>query len=73
MYNDFLHDCKNEIYGVGDTVHYINKKGELCYGVVTRIRVEIDYKTLQNVKKVKVNYANLKKIEQKIKKEIQDA
>lgn len=69
MYNDFLHDCKDQIYGVGDTVYYINKRGEVCVGVVTRIRVEIDYKTLQNVKKVKANYTDLKKI----KKEIQDA
>lgn len=69
MYNDFLHDCKDQIYRVGDTVYYINKRGEVCVGVVTRIRAEIDYKTLQNVKKVKANYANLKKI----KKEIQDA
>ena len=69
MYYDYLHDCKDQSYGVGDTVYYINKRGEVCVGVVTRIRVEIDYKTLQNVKKVKANYANLKKI----KKEIQDA
>lgn len=69
MYNDYLHDCKDQIYEVGDTVYYINKRGEVCVGVVTRIRVEIDYKTLQTVKKVKANYADLKKI----KKEIQDA
>lgn len=69
MYNDYLHDCKDQIYEIGDTVYYIDKKGELRVGIVTRIRVEIDYKTLQNVKKVKANYADLKKI----KKEIQDA
>ena len=69
MYNDFLHDCKDTIYEVGNDVYYIDKKGNLCTGKVTRIRVEIDYKTLQNVKKVKVTYTDL----DKIKKEIQDA
>ena len=69
MYNDFLHDCKDTIYGVGNNVYYIDKKGNLRTGKVTRIRVEIDYKTLQNAKKVKANYTDLKKI----KKEIQDA
>ena len=69
MHKDYLHDCKDDLYAIGGAVYYINKRGEVCVGVVTRIRVEIDYKTLQNVKKVKANYANLKKI----KKEIQDA
>ena len=69
MHKDYLHDCKDGLYEIGDAVYYIDKKGELRVGIVTRIRVEIDYKTLQNVKKVKANYANLKKI----KKEIQDA
>lgn len=66
---DYLHDCNEGLYEVGDGVYYIDKNGELRVGKVTRIRVEIDYKTLKNVNKVKVNYNNL----EKIKKEIQDA
>lgn len=69
MFHDFLHDCKDTIYEVGNNVYYIDKKGNLRTGKITRIRVEIDYKTLQNVKKVKVNYTDL----DEIKKEIQDA
>ena len=69
MFHDYLHDCKDTIYEVGNNVYYIDKKGELRVGIVTRIRVEIDYKTLQNAKKVKANYTDLKKI----KKEIQEA
>lgn len=69
MHKDYLHDCKGGLYEIGDAVYYIDKKGELRVGIVTRIRVEIDYKTLQNAKKVKANYTDL----EKIKKEIQDA
>lgn len=69
MFHDYLHDCKDTFYEVGNNVYYIDKKGNLRIGKVTRIRVEIDYKTLQNVKKVKVNYTDL----DEIKKEIQDA
>lgn len=69
MYSDYLHDCKDGLYEVGSDVYYIDKNGELRVGRVTRIRVEIDYKTLKNVNKVKVNYNNL----EKVKKEIQDA
>ena len=69
MHKDYLHDCKDGLYEIGDAVYYIDKKGELRVGIVTRIRVEIHYKTLQNVKKVKVNYTDL----DEIKKEIQDA
>lgn len=68
-YNDYLHDCKNQIYGVGDTVYYFDKKGEIRIGTVTRIRVEIDHKTLQTAKKVKAGFVDLKQIT----KEIQDA
>lgn len=69
MFKDYLHDCKEDIYEVGDSVYYIDKKGKVRQGKVTRIRVEIDYETLQNVKKVRVSYEDL----DKIKKEIQDA
>ena len=69
MFKDYLHDCKEDIYEVGDNVYYIDKKGKVRQGKVTRIRVEIDYETLQNVKKVRVSYEDL----DKIKKEIQDA
>ena len=69
MFHDYLHDCKDTFYEVDNNVYYIDKKGNLRTGKVTRIRVEIDYKTLQNVKKVKVNYTDL----DEIKKEIQDA
>ena len=51
MFHDYLHDCKDTFYEVGNNVYYIDKKGNLRTGKVTRIRVEIDYKTLQNVKK----------------------
>lgn len=69
MFKDYLHDCKEALYEVGDSVYYIDKKGKVRQGKVTRIRVEIDYETLQNVKKVRVSYEDL----DKIKKEIQDA
>lgn len=69
MFKNYLHDCKEDIYEVGDSVYYIDKKGKLRQGKVTRIRVEIDYETLQNVKKVRASYVNL----DEIKKEIQDA
>lgn len=63
---NYFYDCKGDLYNVGDTVYYFDKNHNIRVGVVTRIRVEVDGKTLQNSYKVKATYQNIKEIKEDI-------
>lgn len=61
-----LGDCQGTPFSLGKPVYYLDDKGELCRGIVTRCRVEIDGKVLRSPNKVKRSYEDLQKIKEDI-------
>lgn len=63
---NYMYDCSSDLFNVGDAVYYLDKKGEVRIGTVTRIRIEIDGKTLQNSYNVKSSYIKIKEVKEAI-------
>lgn len=60
---DYLVDKKNNLLYKGDNVFYHDANGRLCFGTITRIRVEVDHKTLCNACDVVKTYLKREDIE----------
>ena len=62
----FLDDCSNNFITIGTPVYYINTKGEVCTGTVTRYRIEIDGKILRSSNKIRRSFERLDKVREEI-------
>lgn len=63
----FLQDCSDNYFSIGARVYYLDQQGNICSGVVTRYRVEVDGKVLRNSNKVRRSYEELENIKEDIK------
>lgn len=63
----FLQDCSDNYFSIGARVYYLDKQGNVCSGVVTRYRVEVDGKVLRNSNNIKRSWDELEKIKEELK------